>query len=466
VTTTESTAAAGWTRLAEPPHREGCPCPPHTLPSGGMGNVILQGGNLSESLSEAAGLQDTAYGVKQSIVHAHFPMYNGGTAGAWKPLALRDPANPIRPWMPLSLAEGLWRKGQLTLLSWGSWNLGEVQPDGTKKGVPIPPADFPAGKHDDMLRMQAKHFKDWGHPIVVGFDPEMNGTWAPWYCPGPDFVSKWRYVISFMRAEGVKNVAWAWVANQTSRSKTETTWEGRLQDWWPGREYVDIIGFDTYNFAGSRNATWATFTEIMSGNKWIGDTYGAASSLAPDLPMMLGEWGCDNKGGDKVAWITDALAVLPVKYPRLMIASYYGLNDGASHWALDAADGTAAAWADGIKRGPYVQGGDFVLPSDNAVLRPFTRTLVSGDPLADNAALNLRLVDTTGQLVTARQTIADLQADLATTAQQLAAATTDIAQVRADLAAAVQRVADAESREAEIQNHLRALVNFATPQAA
>jgi hypothetical protein len=390
VTTTESTAAAGWTRLAEPPHREGCPCPPHTLPSGGMGNVILQGGNLSESLSEAAGLQDTAYGVKQSIVHAHFPMYNGGTAGAWKPLALRDPANPIRPWMPLSLAEGLWRKGQLTLLSWGSWNLGEVQPDGTKKGVPIPPADFPAGKHDDMLRMQAKHFKDWGHPIVVGFDPEMNGTWAPWYCPGPDFVSKWRYVISFMRAEGVKNVAWAWVANQTSRSKTETTWEGRLQDWWPGREYVDIIGFDTY----------------------------------------------------------------------------YGLNDGASHWALDAADGTAAAWADGIKRGPYVQGGDFVLPSDNAVLRPFTRTLVSGDPLADNAALNLRLVDTTGQLVTARQTIADLQADLATTAQQLAAATTDIAQVRADLAAAVQRVADAESREAEIQNHLRALVNFATPQAA
>lgn len=338
--------------------------------------LILQGGNLSTSTADASAAIDAAYTVRQSIVHAHFPMFNGTNAdGSWKPLPMWHPTQPSTPYFPLAVADALWKRGQLLLMTWGTQNL-NTGGAGTRKRME--PADILAGRFDSYFHTAAAAIAAWKHPIVIALNAEFNGTWSTWYMEPADFTVVWRYIVDLFRRDGATNIAWAWTANQVAPSGTnQTTAQDRLALYWPGPEWVDFTGFDAYNWAGSRSATWLTFEQVITGSgvNWLGNTYGTIATLAPDKPMMIGEFGCHSAPGDKAAWIRDALAVIPAKFPLIAIASYYGIDDGASLWSLKQTDGTVQAWSDGVLRGPYVRGSEFQMPPDLQPLRTFASTV-------------------------------------------------------------------------------------------
>jgi hypothetical protein len=410
--------------------------------------VILQGFNLSTSQATASDTLQASLDVNQSIVHAHFAMFNGvNKDGSWMAIPMWHPSQTASlPYYPLKLADDLWKRGQLYLMTWATRNLKGA----SGKAEPMTSADICAGKYDVYLHQSAKYIAAWKHPIVIALNAEFNWSGNINFQPGPDFVAMWRYIVDLFRKDGATNVSWSWHANQLGKAGNgQTTAEDRLPEWWPGIEWVDLVGMDVYNAAASRNSDWLTFDQIMTGagTTWLGNTYGALEKLAPNTPKVIGEFGCHTVPGDKVAWLKDAFDAIPKRYADIMIASYYGIDDGAAKWSLHPEDGTAQAYGDSIEEGPYVQGGQFIMPPDLQPLKPFTRAIASGDPLADLVQAQAQL----GKLSSVLDAAVKDRDSALTEAQRISAELDDIRAARDAAQAALQ--ASAEYREPGCRQH-------------
>src|SRR5207249_1005196 len=71
----------------------------------------------------------------------------------------------------------IWRHGSLPLLFWSPWDKPYEQNRGPDKfGL----NEIIAGKWDDYIDKWADAARNFGHPLIVVFGVEMNGTWFPW----------------------------------------------------------------------------------------------------------------------------------------------------------------------------------------------------------------------------------------------------------------------------------------------
>lgn len=444
-----------------------------------MSQLIAWGLALPKSdITTSLAVESALGGPRPLIQHCYFPMFNGANAdGSWKALPMWHPTQATSlPYYPLKLADELWSRGQLSLMTWATRNLSTRQA--------MTSAEITGGKYDSYFHTAAKAVAAWKHPLVIALNPEFNWSGSPQYLTGPDFIASWRYIVDLFRKDGATNVAWSWISNQTVKAGgSATTAEDRLAEYFPGTDYVDLVGLDVYNWAGSRNSTWITFDQVMTGEgtSWIGNTYGMLEKLAPNTPKMIGEFGSHTAPGDKSAWLQDAFTKIPAKYGDIVIASYYQITDGASDWSLKEEDGTAAAFRAAIKSGPYVSGGDLTaMPTDMQPLRSFTRTVLAGDPmpqLAELAQARLTLTsqgssirqltqqvaDQSGTLLTLNNTVLTLNSQLAdrtttigSLTQQLGAAQASMAQAQDALSKAM---ADADTARANLANAKADLAN-------
>jgi mannan endo-1,4-beta-mannosidase len=98
------------------------------------------------------------------------------------------------------------------------------------------------GQYDTYLKSYATALKAFGHPVLLSFGHEMNGSWSSWsepYTKPSDFIAAWRHIHNVFAKEKVKNVQWTWdVSHQYGKNGPKP--------WWPGSKYVDWIGIDGY----------------------------------------------------------------------------------------------------------------------------------------------------------------------------------------------------------------------------
>ena len=74
-----------------------------------------------------------------------------------------------------------------------------------------------------------------------------SGAWFWWGRDGAEsYVRLWRYMFDFFKGKGLRNLIWVWTT-QTSGAD-DCDW-----DFYPGDEYVDIVGKDIYNNTDSRD---------------------------------------------------------------------------------------------------------------------------------------------------------------------------------------------------------------------
>lgn len=102
-----------------------------------------------------------------------------------------------------------------------------------------------SGRYDTYLRSYAGQVRGYGHPVIIGFAPEMNGFWDSWgygHTKAATWVAAWRHVVSLFRQAGAGNVTWLWTINVAGRGT------GPIHHWWPGSAYVNWIGIDGYYF--------------------------------------------------------------------------------------------------------------------------------------------------------------------------------------------------------------------------
>ena len=82
-------------------------------------------------------------------------------------------------------------------------------------------ADVIAGNCDTYLTDFADAAAAFGHPVLMTFDHEMNGSWYPWDATDggtstgvtpAQWIAAWNHVTSLISAIA-PNVAWVWAPN-------------------------------------------------------------------------------------------------------------------------------------------------------------------------------------------------------------------------------------------------------------
>ena len=80
-----------------------------------------------------------------------------------------------------------------------------------------------------------KLLRDADIPVLWRPFHEAAGGWFWWGKDAASFKSLWIAMFNYFKTEGLDNLIWVW------------TTEGNDSDWYPGDQYVDIVGRDIYN---------------------------------------------------------------------------------------------------------------------------------------------------------------------------------------------------------------------------
>ncbi len=115
----------------------------------------------------------------------------------------------------------------------------------------VPLTAITAGHWDAYLRSYAAEVRAYGHPVILSFGREMNGTWYSWasgHATPAQFVAAWRHVVTIFRQQGASNVSWLWTVTAVGGSGMSGP---GLGEWWPGAPWVSVVGVDGYYYRAS-----------------------------------------------------------------------------------------------------------------------------------------------------------------------------------------------------------------------
>ncbi|MGE5408210.1 MAG: glycoside hydrolase family 26 protein [Syntrophothermus sp.] len=206
-------------------------------------------------------------------------------------------------------------------------------------------ADVSSGRYDSYIRAFAEGAREWGHPFFLRFDWEMNGNWFPWAegvngNAAGEYVAAWRHVHDIFAQVGATNATWVWCPNVDPASRYRD-----VASFYPGDAYVDWTCLDAYNFGGG---DWTSFAALFA------PTYHRiVDEVAPSKPMIIGEVGSAENGGSKAAWITQMLAELPTRFPRVHGLIWFDKFEEGD-WALESSNSAQTAFANGIRASAYL----------------------------------------------------------------------------------------------------------------
>lgn len=217
---------------------------------------------------------------------------------------------------PKESLEAIWQRGAAPCLSWEPmyWQ--------DNREVMVLYEQIVSGQYDSYLSAFAREAAAWDKPFIIRFAHEMNleryhwGTGKDQYGPqSPEIYQQmFRYVVDLFRKVGAHKVLWAFCPNAESlpnpAHNSAASWN-RARNYYPGDDYVDILGMDGYNWGTTQTqkkngweSRWRSFQEIFA------PIYQELRSLSPHKPLLVFETASTIKGGDKALWIKEAIPVL------------------------------------------------------------------------------------------------------------------------------------------------------------
>lgn len=174
------------------------------------------------------------------------------------------------------------------------------------------------GDYDTYFKNYALAAKEFGHPILFRFNNEMNAQWCSYssYFTSKDtelFKETWRHIYTIFKENGANNVLWIW--NPHDIAFPTFKWNHAL-NYFPGSEYVDIIGLTGYNtgtyYEGEK---WRTFSQIY-------EPLYTQYCLIFNYPFMITEFASSSVGGNKQNWIADMFKQIK-RFTRIKVAVWF-----------------------------------------------------------------------------------------------------------------------------------------------
>ena len=140
-------------------------------------------------------------------------------------------------------------------------------------------------------------------------------SWFWWGYDGADVCKKlWITMFDYFKSKGVNNLIWIWTTQNYNGDANQYNADS---DWYPGDQYVDIIGRDLYGYTASKNEQ--EFREIQA--------------RYPNKMVVLSECGIDNSSSTAFANISDCWNT-GAKWGHFMV--WYGANLCNNSWWSDA----------------------------------------------------------------------------------------------------------------------------------
>jgi mannan endo-1,4-beta-mannosidase len=193
----------------------------------------------------------------------------------------------MRDWI-----EGAYSRGGVITLSWHMNNpaSGGNAWDTTAAVAAI----LPGGARYDQYRLWLDGFAEYvstfraSRPGVRGeqlvpiiFRPfhEMSGGWFWWgagHCSPDEYKALWRFTVSYLRdTKQVHNLLWAYSPNAQK--------DGGMSDYfayYPGDEFVDILGFDDYSTLEPHPGSPDPVAAMRSNLRWLGQQAATRGKVA------------------------------------------------------------------------------------------------------------------------------------------------------------------------------------------
>ena len=232
-------------------------------------------------------------------------VYEPGAPGSWSQITQFTDATGVKPRIVSYYSS--WRDPFSTSFAQAAWGhdayvLVQLEP----KGVPL--ASIAAGGSDAYLRSYADAVLAFGHPVILSFGHEMNGTWYPWgdgHTPSSTFVAAWRHIVRVFRAAGAANVTWLWTVNSIEGAASS------LSQWWPGAAWVNWTGIDGYyyqatdSFGSVFGSTIADIRTFSSAPLLIAETaVGTTADRESQIDALFAGVRAEQLGG--VVWFDEA----------------------------------------------------------------------------------------------------------------------------------------------------------------
>ncbi len=226
---------------------------------------------------------------------------------------LQWPSAPDEGHFPLESLEVAWRAGAVPCITWEPM----YYVDGEEIMVNL--ERILSGEYDEYIASFAAGVKQWKRPVMIRFAHEMNleryhwgGTIEDYGPESPErYIKMFRYVVNAFRDAGADNALWVFCPNAESVPDISfdpaASWN-RIEAYFPGDAYVDILGVDGYNWGTTRTVSdhgwqshWRSFRDIFE------DALKRLKALSPEKPILVFETACAGDGGDKISWITEAV---------------------------------------------------------------------------------------------------------------------------------------------------------------
>nr|WP_269809737.1 glycosyl hydrolase [Kineosporia rhizophila] len=204
--------------------------------------------------------------------------------------------------------------------------------------APVPEADdsatmagCAAGQYNDKWTQFGQNFKNNGlGDAIIRLGWEFNGNWYKWSAQNPqEYVGCWRQIVTTVRAVA-PDMKFDWTVNRgVSAGLADATQA------YPGDEYVDIVGIDSYDSwpAGNTEEGWQTHYNGDFGLKfWADFAAEHGKKLAvPEWGLYPGTAHAGQNGGDNSFYINKMVEFFKSLGPNLAYEAYF--NEDASYYA-------------------------------------------------------------------------------------------------------------------------------------
>jgi hypothetical protein len=154
-----------------------------------------------------------------------------------------------------------------------------------------------------VILPEARRLKTFHHKVFIDFDHEFDSATQAGKGTAAQYAAAYRHIHRVMRLAGVKNIIWAWV------STGYLAHAGQIAASYPGRGFVNWVGYDPYNFAQCHAESWRSpYQTFQPFYHWLLTQPGMR-----DKPIMLGEYA-SAPGPSVESWyahVANALRHLP-----------------------------------------------------------------------------------------------------------------------------------------------------------
>lgn len=184
--------------------------------------------------------------------------------------------------------------------------------------IVIPAQEIIEGRWDEYLTAYATVLRQFGKPLIIRFAHEMNiiryhwGSTPHQYEQSPEPYRKmFRHVWRKINEIADDNIAWMFCPNHqslTSLIPPEQAEWNKMCIWYPGREYVDLLGIDGYNWGEASSAinysgksNWQTPWDLFAS------PIDELRAVATDVPLLIGETASVKPAEKRDEWIMQML---------------------------------------------------------------------------------------------------------------------------------------------------------------